>query len=235
MQAMSKNRNTLKVVSLSILILALAACGGSGKQVVTEDNSADYKSSTSLPPLKKPSKASPPTVASEVEPTLDNTVVTSEAGVVSAPIEDSTLASNSPLPDVADAQTEPSDRAVVTRSISSRVIPGGSDSARLQIDANFDSAWAYMTENLKNSDVTVFSRNKEAGRFSIGCGSMDSVKPVKKGGWSIFNKGKQKLSEYCALSVVERRGKSLVFVLNRDNTEVADQYSNPLFARILNN
>lgn len=252
---MSKNTNTIKAAVLSIFILGLTACGGGGKKVVTVDDSADYKSSTSLPPLKKPSRVLSPNANAQIEPIADNktklekvedTVVLTEPGVASEPTETASEQTTSGV-DATNAKAETSspessasiapatDASIASDAINSRVISGEAENSRLEIDADFDAAWAYVSKNLKSSDITVFSRNKAAGRFSIGCGAMESVQGVKKGGWSFFNKSKQRLAEYCALSVVERRGKSLVFVLNRDDTEVSSEYSNPLFTRILNN
>ena len=237
---MSKNRNIFKTVLLSTVMLFLAACGG-GKQVVTVDDSADYKSSRSLPPLKKPSRASSQTASSSQagSPNIESSSATSGPKITSdEPSSAEQIALDERSPETILSQTAPPSPAIEetapSGSNSARVISGDADNARLEIDAGFDPAWAFVSASLKSSDVTVFSRNKEAGRFSIGCGNMESIQRVKKGGWSFLKKSKQKVAEYCALSVVERRGKSLVFVLNRDNTEVTSEHSNPLFTRILN-
>ncbi len=242
---------TFNLALLSILMFGLTACGGGGKRIVTQDDSADYKSATSLPPLKKPSLvASSPVVAQgaidaeviqkpTVEPELSAQNSSEPAQPVAEPVpvaaEEQATEFQSDEVDVSP-ESLPEAKPQIASSLSVQVVAGDSNSARLEIDADFDAAWSFVTNNLKSSDVTVFSRNKAAGRFSVGCGEMESAPTVeKKGGWSFFNKAKRKRSEYCALSVVERRGKTFVFVLNRDDTEVADEYSKPLFARILNN
>jgi len=115
------------------------------------------------------------------------------------------------------------------------VISPKTDVSRLQIEADFADAWEYLSRSLQSSDVTVFSRNKAAGRFAIGCSGIENEPTVtKKGGWSFLNK-KQKPRDYCALQAASTRGATLVTVLNRENEEVAGDSANRIFARILNN
>jgi len=253
---MNMIRNSSSLVLLLTLFLGLSACGGGTAKVVPSDDSADYKSATSLPPLKKtptlvttapaPSaaQATVPQVLEPAPSSRDESLADVEPSAVEQPsVVEQPSENQEPLAypesDAVDAASETvaiAPDADVAPSISARVIASDSSNARLEIDSSFDAAWSFLSSNLKRSDVTVFSRNKAAGRFSIGCGDMElSPTVVKKGGWSFFNKSKQKRAEYCALSVVERRGKSLVFVLNRDDSEVSNEYSNPLFKRILNN
>jgi len=129
-----------------------------------------------------------------------------------------------------------SEQAVAPASAvsSANIIDDGSGQARLKIDAGFEQAWAYLSDNLKTSDLTVFSRNKAAGRFSIGCANIAAAPTVtKKGRWSFFNRDRQPRLEYCALQAVERRGATLVSVLNRSGEEVTAEYSRDVFTRLL--
>ncbi len=123
-------------------------------------------------------------------------------------------------------------------AISARVVEADSSASRLEINADFERAWVYLTDNLKRSDVTIFTRNKSAGRLAIGCAGIDdenSVTIEKRGRWSFFNKDKKERLEYCALEAVEKRGVTQVRVLNRSGQEVATESSTGIFDRILNN
>ena len=51
---MKRELNSNKILFISILLFALSACTGS-KNVVTHDNSVEYRNAITLPPLKKPS------------------------------------------------------------------------------------------------------------------------------------------------------------------------------------
>lgn len=224
----------------------LSACGG-GKIVNTQDNSAEYRTARSLPPLKKPTSV----VVTQRAPVE---VVEQQAAPVEPVAEDS-AGIEPPQIDVAQneaPQTEPiaiddasqdeevsqSAQAVTSApanfNASASVIEDDSGQARLKIDTGFDQAWVYLSDSLKKSDLTVFSRNKAAGRFSIGCASIAAAPTVtKKGRWSFFNRDRQPRLEYCALQAVEKRGTTLVSVLNRSGEEVTAQYSRDVFKRLL--
>lgn len=199
----------------TLIALSLSACRG-GKKIVTTDESADYKSAISLPPLKKPSRVVVSENNTSVRPASDSDTVVEESDVqASAP--------------VSNASETPFDK------ISATVVDAGSGLAQLEVAADFSRAWDYLNVSLKQSDLTVFSRNKEAGRFSIGCASIETAPTVVKSGrWSFFNRNKQQSLEYCALQVVEKRGITVVSVLNQAGKEVSGEYSKKLFSRLLN-
>lgn len=173
--------------------------------------------------------------------------ITSPSEVIGSPeltespeLADSPELANSPdlaeSPEVASVDAEQKSEEVVEATGGFEIINTDIGETRMSIDAGFDQAWTSVNENLKTSDLTVFSRNKVAGRFAIGCGDIEAAtKEVKKSGWSFFNREKPENLEYCALEVFERRDKSFVRVLNRSGVEVSDQYSRPIFERILSN
>jgi uncharacterized lipoprotein len=197
---------------VTLVALSLSACKG-GKKLVTTDESADYKSAISLPPLKKPSRVVVTQNKTSARPASDSGDAVEENGAsASAPVS---KAAETPSATVVDA---------------------GSGLAQLEVAADFGSAWDYLNVSLQQSDLTVFSRNKEAGRFSIGCASIETAPTVVKSGrWSFFNRNKQQNLEYCALQVVENRGITVVSVLNQAGEEVSGEYSKKLFSRMLNN
>ncbi len=247
-----KPRIALSKLAIVLGAAALLSACGPGKVVNTQDNSADYKSARSLPPLKKPTpvvvtQRAPAEVAEEqvdVSPKI-------EATPIEAAQQDSVEAELTDLDVVADservansAQTEISDEADAGAVIGASETPNAKQSvsvidvdsgqARLKIDTGFDQAWVYLSDSLKKSDLTVFSRNRAAGRFSIGCATIAAAPTVtKKGRWSFFNRDRQPRLEYCALQAVERRGATLVSVLNRSGEEVTAEYSRDVFNRLL--
>ncbi len=96
------------------------------------------------------------------------------------------------------------------------------DTVKLILNSEFDSAWSYLTSQLAGSEVTVFSRNKSAGRIAIGCAEIrDGAAPSNNSKWSIFNRKAKRADEYCSLQAVERKGTTTVSVLNREGREVA--------------
>lgn len=197
----------VRYTAILAIVSALIGCGGS-KTVVTADDSAEYRNATSLPPLKKPTQ--PSVVASE-------------------------LKTPNATPDL-NASSEFPAQQLVGVAISSRVIELDGDIARLQIDADLDSAWNYLSESLKGSDITVHTRNRTAGRFAIGCASLQakSTASVKRGGWSFLSK-KQRPTEHCSLLLASSRTATQVKLLNRSGVEYTSSDSKALFTRLLNN
>ncbi len=240
-----KQRFTLSKLALVLGAAALLSACGAGKIVNTQDNSAEYKTAKSLPPLKKPTpvvvtQRAPVEVVEQqtetVEPVAEVSTAAeaaqSEVALNEAPEEVVENRGNAvETADVAQSEQAVASAAAVS---SANIVDDGSGQARLKIDSGFDQAWAYLSDNLKKSDITVFSRNKAAGRFSIGCASIAAAPTVtKKGRWSFFNRDRQPRLEYCALQAVERRGATLVSVLNRSGEEVTAEYSRDVFTRLL--
>jgi len=264
MTSIKKNlKRSLPTLLMLLTVLALSACGG-GKKISTKDNSVDYKSAKSLPPLKKPSRVvvapkpaptiSSTTASEESIAQIDEPLVQKEAPIVQAEepiaqaeepiaqVEEPIAQAEEPIaqaqePEV-QGQVEVAEAAETSEplALNASVVTETSGQARLVVEADFEQAWEYLSENMKKSDLTIFSRNKEAGRFSIGCANIAAAPTVVKSGrWSFFNRGKQLNLEYCSLKVAEKRGKTSVSVLNRAGEEVSGEYSNTVFSRILNN
>ncbi|MFT6725171.1 MAG: putative lipoprotein [Arenicella sp.] len=211
-----KFSHSISVLLVLLMVLSVSACGGV-KKVITADDSAEYKSARALPPLKKPSRI----IAVEEKLVVQK----------SLPVEENVVA----------LDIEPNETVVPVEQstavgISAMVVTTNTDQSRLEIMASFDQAWDYLSEGLKKSDLTVFSRNKEAGRFSIGCAAITAAPAVVKSGrWSFFNRDKTQNLEYCGLEAIEKRGTTVVSVLNRNGIEVSGEYSNKIFKRLLNN
>ncbi len=224
---------------VTLIALSLSACGG-GKKIITSDDSADYKSARSLPPLKKPSPVA-------VSQSKTNAQAAADSGVVeepSAEVAGKPSAGMAGRPSAGGAEKNDALASAATTNVaetsfeqlSATVVDDGSGQAKLEVAAEFDRAWDYLSASLKQSDLTVFSRNKQAGRFSIGCADIEAAPTVVKSGrWSFFNRDKQQVLEYCALQAVEKRSITVVSVLNQSGEEVSGEYSKKLFSRILQN
>lgn len=215
---------------VTLIALSLSACGG-GKKIITSDDSADYKSARSLPPLKKPSPVA-------VSQSKTNAQAATGSGVVEEPsAEVAGKPSGVAGKNDGKASTAATNAAETSfEQLSATVVDDGSGQAKLEVAAEFDRAWDYLNASLQQSDLTVFSRNKQAGRFSIGCADIEAAPTVVKSGrWSFFNRDKQQVLEYCALQAVEKRSITVVSVLNQSGEEVSGEYSKKLFSRILQN
>jgi len=211
-----KFKRSALIFLVAMIALNLSACRG-GKKIVTTDDSAEYKSAISLPPLKKPSRVVVSHSDTNVQPASDSGDV----------VEKNDALAPEPASNVAGTPM---------KQITATVVNAGSGLAQLEVAADFGRAWDYLNASLQQSGLTVFSRNKEAGRFSIGCASIATAPTVVKSGrWSFFNRNKQQSLEYCALQVVEKRGITVVSVLNQAGKEVSGEYSKKLYSRILNN
>lgn len=240
------NQRLLAAVLLLAAAVFLSGCGRN-RVVSTEDDSADYKSARALPPLKKTIPKAP-----EVSPEVDSApldpapIAAQETGSeldVDPIVEPELAAQDVVVQDTVlqDSATEENDVEEVisesgTSSETSIAVIG--NKAKLIIDRDLDSAWGLLTESLTNSEVTVFSRNKAAGRISIGCAEIgnEAEGAVRRaGGWSIFTRKKPRASEYCSLQTQEKRGQTLVKVLDRAGEEVSAEYGRPILERVINN
>ena len=212
-------------------LLAVAACGSSAKKVVTKDDSADYQSAVSLPPLKKPTRvvreSTDPYPAGNQE--SNSGVVVEQIAVAGAPNTQGQVQSVSSASQVSSTNT-------VKQVISVQIISPSKRISRLQIDADFDRAWGYLADRMQQSGVTVFSRNQAAGRISIGCAEVENALPVTgRGGWSFLRKKKPEKLEYCALQAIGKNKRTVVSVLDRAGQEVSSEHAAQVFKRILNN
>lgn len=246
---MHKTNNVFKFTFTAIALASLVACS-SNKKVITEDDSADYQGATSLQPLKRPAAkkvfAEPVAVTT---PIVDAAPVSnlSSAEMVEEVVDDAVEENRVPLEseEISDSEV---DEAIVESEmensrtdgvsseniIASTIVDIDKGATRMEINAEFDQAWADLNENLQTSDLTVFSRNKVARRFSIGCGGIEAAPAVvKKSGWSFLNREKHERLEYCVLELNQKRGKTHVSVLNRSGVEVLGAFSRPIFERIL--
>ena len=206
----------IKIIAGTLLLgslsLGLTACGGS-KDVVTYDNSADYKSAVSLPPLKKTSQ-------NAASATPVNTPAPQAPTVVAATQTNSVGASNAE-PDTV---------------ISAQVVEKGADRVRLLIDAPADAAWDYVNRNLRASDITVHQRNRDANNFEISCPIIEdnAAEVEKRGRWTFF-KRKPEAREHCVLELDSGRSNTTFRVLDRTGVEMDAASARSLFARLLNN
>jgi len=191
-----------KTVCVAVVLSNLSACG-TRKVVVTSDDSVDYKSARSLPPLIKPAQDTAPSVESTVSQVVSES---NSEPVLSTNAETAAVSS-----DLNSASIQPNVNAVLKSK---------SNFTRLSIDSDFDTAWVYLAEKLRSSDLTVFSRNKSAGRIAIGCSDVgDEITEVKAGRWSIFNRRTPQASEYCSLQLNKKGGEIQVSVLDRVGVE----------------
>lgn len=114
------------------------------------------------------------------------------------------------------------------------VVSDGERNSRLQINADFDRSWDMLSQRLKGSNITVHSRNRDAGRIAIGCAELDDEQPRdSSGGWSILSKKPKKGLEYCALQVLAKKRNTEVKMLNRNAQEVDKAAAEKVFSRLL--
>ena len=223
-----------RVVIVLVLTLFLASCGSGGK-VSTQDKSVEYQSARKLPPLKKPSPVVNSTPAEANEGAVEESPTSGEVAAAQ-----SLVPSADPLIQESNATTE-ANSAVAntsTQKVEAQITNLRNNIARLTVASEFDAAWDYLTTRLARSSVTVFSRNKAAGRFAIGCAAFrvpDEGSSSRSGGWAIFNRGSGKDEEYCALSVSTARGNTVVSALDREGEEVGKAGAVLVFNEILNN
>lgn len=192
---------------LFAVLVGVAACGKSGN-VVTKDDSAEYRSAKSLPPLKKPDRS--------------DVLINS-----STPVETNSQAQS----------TVVAQKPTSTSATTAVVVDAGNGEVELEINAPADKAWQFVRRNIGKSNLTVHTRNKSAGRFSIGCSSLEPEAPeaaTKKGGWSIFKRSREK-GDHCALQLNSAKNVTRVQVLGRNGEPVAADSAREIFARLLNN
>ena len=123
------------------------------------------------------------------------------------------------------------------RGISTEITTLKNNTARLKVASDFEDSWEYLAAKLARSTVTVFARNKAARRFSIGCAAFDAPESDDSGGsgWAIFKRNRTVSDEYCALSVSESRGNTIVSALDRDGDEVGKNGATLVFKQLINN
>lgn len=203
----------IRVSKIGIVIVAtlcLASCGSSGKKS-TKDASVNYKTARQLPPLKKPPK------------TAAESVAVSEVAVDGAPQSGDIV--------VAESVKTPASQ------VSTKITEVKKNTARLTMDSEFDVAWEYLADKLSQSSITVFSRNKAAGRIAIGCSAYDLPQSEDRdsGGWAIFNRRRSNDEEYCSLSVSSSRSDTVVSAHDREGDEIGKAGATLVFEKLLNN
>ena len=239
--------NSTKALLSFLVLVTLAACTGS-KNVVTYDNSVEYRNAISLPPLKKlsqqntvqtpnPEINSVSEIDSEYPLEPDTPVVFDVEPILETEETDQIIEDSLVLDQHIDEEQKVviNDASTEKYSINARVIEPNSNSARLQIEEGFTTAWEYLSDNLKQSDITVYNKNQAAQRVAIGCGDMEEEPIVtKRGGWSFFNKKPQQ-TEHCSLQLASSKSNTTVAVLSRSGEEVSASAAKELFSRLLNN
>ena len=231
-QVFIKGLTVLKGLTAFILagcILVLGACGRPDL-IVTTDDSADYKSARTLPPLKKTrtvqnTDSSPSPI---VETSVETPVYTPAETPIETPVE-------TPQAQIEPSPTDTASAVESTPSVVANIIQPKSGVSRLQLDLGFNEAWNFLVDGVLKSNVTLHSRNKAAGILSIGCGEIGESEPVSnEGGWSIFRK-KNQLSEYCSMQLIGDDDQSRVLVLNQSGDEVSSVQSEAIFNQLIQN
>lgn len=216
-----------RLLAVYVAMLLLAACGGRST-VVTQDDSAEYRSAQSLPPLIKPNSGR------EDSSVIATNSASQGSGATSEPVINSRSPGAEETQQVSgQGQVTPFNPAVVERSNGEVV---------LALTASPEESWQTLRTLLNQSDITVHTRNQAAGRVAIGCaaiglpnavGEQDTV--TRRGGWSIFNRSrKPEESEHCGLQMTSAKGVSAVSVLNRQGQVVSAELARALFARLMN-
>ena len=246
---MFKCRPNKKMACLLVIAAVLSLLSGCGKSrdVVTQDDSADYRSAVSLPPLKKPSRDANNSSAGAAtdKPNIIAPKVVAETSVATVatgtnePVQTPSIAApevaSKPAPEASKQAPSSANQEKMSDSIRSQVIDGESGTAQLMVNAGFEGAWSYVSGNLQRSDITVYNRNQSAATIAIGCADMDQAGTVATPGrWSIFKRQPQK-SEHCGLRFTAEKKQTLVQVLSRSGAEVRGDDARSLFARLLNN
>ncbi len=238
------HKRVLCLLVVAMGLSTLSACSRN-RTVATVDDSAEYKNARALPPLKRPdqntqtvtsrpAEINPPVkvepiAAADSVPTITEPVSPATDPSVDLPIETSAGS-------VAVSETPVANTASAVNTVVEASLANDADGAKLIVNAGFDQAWAYLVNRLKGSEITVFSRNKTAGRIAIGCaeiGTGDEVEVTRAGGWSFFNRKKNRLSEYCSLQSVERRGATVVTVLDRAGEKAPPDSAKLILERVL--
>ena len=222
-----------KLLTLCMMVL-VSACGGA-KNIVTEDDSANYKSARALPPLKKDLKTirqpSSSGNASNAPQAPASDIVVDHATGNSEPRDSGQPAGNELAAQAAPQTNSPTLSA--TEPVA-RIVTLAGKTSRMEIAAELEDAWQYLSKRLINSNLTIHNRNRDAARIAIGCGNLASATVVKtSGGWSIFNRKQETELEYCALQLEKKKGNTQVKVLNRNAVEVDPAAAEKIFQQIL--
>ena len=217
------NKHKVQFFVYMLIVSVMTGCGGAKTPV---DKSADYKSARSLPPLQKPQRQSS-VVIDKSKPSVPDV----QTRTIESPTPSSVIANDQ------ENQAASVDLELASSSVDivGELIETSSVALRLQVNAGFDLAWNFLGQQLQGSKITVFSRNKDAGRIAIGCGDADQQASVSRsGGWSIFRRDKKQISDYCSLQLDERRGGTIVTLLDRHGDEIESDYSASVFSQLSN-
>ena len=109
------------------------------------------------------------------------------------------------------------------------------------INTRGESAWQQLEAGLNRAEITIYGRNKEAGRYFIGCGDESDIlqQPRKLGGFSIpFIKPQKRFveTEYCFLITTPARNKkTAVTLMSRKGHRVISSYSKEIYSRLVSN
>lgn len=211
-------RKLLKILTIAACGLTVIACGGRSA-VVTKDDSAEYRDAKTLPPLKKPDLAieRTPVVKNAEEP---QTPDVNAVSTVARPA--------GPVPVKVSAAGE----------VNASVVESKKGEVHLRLEGDSETTWNFMRRNLRSSDITVHSRNKEAGTFSIGCDGTeesDAAEESKKGRWLVFGSSKKDDFEYCTLELVQKKSSAKVSAYDRHGELISAKLAQAFFARLLNN
>lgn len=225
----------VSVIFFCAMCLSLNACS-SKKNVVSIDESADYKSARELPPLtKKQIKLSSGNAVLPASQASDKQVVGASKN------SDLTLHASPGINSSDETSSATSETVAAPTQLTKQpytVTPAllvDNNTTQLSLDTNTDDAWTFLTNKLAGSNITVFSRNKSAGRIAIGCAEIGrDTHTIQSGKWSIFKRKEIVMNEYCSLKVFNSANSTRVSVLNRSNQTASIDESRMIFKRLLN-
>lgn len=113
------------------------------------------------------------------------------------------------------------------------IVDANKQRKRLKIDTEYDSAWLNLLARLRNSAITIHSRNKEAARIEVGCGEIDDgVNSERSDGW-LLSRRENVIYDYCVLQLSESNNTTLVAVQNRRGEEVSASDAMTLLQQIV--
>jgi uncharacterized lipoprotein len=239
------SRATLRLVRSCVGLLVcsvfLAGCARD-KAIVSEDNSIDYRSAVSLPPLIKtlPSTTSVDNAAASTSVAVSQAEDQSAPGASAQEEADTTSRYESANvvaePLAAELVSEPvSDQDEVrANSIAASIINTRDNTSRLQVEAPLNTAWTFVLAQARVAGMSIFSRNVADSRMFIGCANIPKTSTSKKSGrWTFFNRDKKAdAAQYCSLILRKDGARTQVSVLDTNGSEVDSEYAEPILARL---
>jgi uncharacterized protein YcfL len=217
-------------VAILLCSLILVGCARD-RAIVSEDNSVDYRSARSLPPLIKTIPASEMDTKTAQGSTIESAVNQNSTINIASGAARSFETDENALQTLAAEEQSKSVNAIY-----SQIINSGDNTVRLSVDAPMSTAWHYVVAQAKTAGISIFSRNVANSRMFIGCGDIPKTSAVKESSrWKFFGRDeKLNSAQYCSLKLRESAGKTLVSVLDTTGSEVDSEFAEPILGRLLN-